>query len=76
MTRTSPATAVAEGLAALPEEHRAVLLLARAGHSYREIAERLGVSAAQVRTAALHGLLALTQARLSVPAQAATSAGS
>ena len=60
MTQSS---AVADALAALPSSHRETLRLARQGHSYRQIAERLGMSVEHVRIAAFHSVLALTQAR-------------
>lgn len=56
--------AVRRAFRALPPTHQAVLRLAREGHSYAAIADRLHVAPAQVRTWALHGVLALTSARL------------
>lgn len=61
-------------LDALPETHRNVLLLARSGLSYAAIAEGSGMSAARVRTWALHASLALTQARRAVQPRSAPSA--
>jgi DNA-directed RNA polymerase specialized sigma24 family protein len=58
-----PSTAVREAFASLPDEHRAVLQLARLGHSYLEIAERLGVAPALVSAWGLHAVLALTSSR-------------
>ena len=58
-----PHHAVRDAFASLPAAHRLVLQLARNGHSYTDIAERLGVAPARVRALALHGMLALTSAR-------------
>lgn len=60
----TPSTAVAEALEELPELYREALLLVRNGVRYDEVAELLEVPVEKVRSAVLHGMLALTQARL------------
>jgi DNA-directed RNA polymerase specialized sigma24 family protein len=59
----TPTTAVAEALEELPNLYREALLLARHGISYVEVARLLEVPVEKVRSAVLHGMLALTQAR-------------
>ena len=53
---------------ALPESHRQVLQLARAGHSYVQIAGLLGVAPSMVHRWGLHAMLSLNQARQGVDA--------
>ena len=55
--------AVRDTFLSLPETHRSVLQLARNGHSYADIAQRLDVAPSLVRAWALHAMLALTSAR-------------
>lgn len=56
--------AVATALALLPESHRRALLLSRTGMSFVQVADALEMPVDRVRTAVLHSVLALTQARL------------
>jgi DNA-directed RNA polymerase specialized sigma24 family protein len=63
----TPTTAIAEALEELPQLYREALLLARHGLRYAEIAELLEVPVERVRSAALHGMLALSRARLATP---------
>jgi DNA-directed RNA polymerase specialized sigma24 family protein len=64
----TPSSAVAAALDSLPASHRDALLLVRQGLTYREAAERLGQPVERVRSAVLHSVLSLTQARLAAVA--------
>ncbi|MCU1594409.1 MAG: hypothetical protein JWO12_1801 [Frankiales bacterium] len=66
--------AVLAAYAALPDSHRAVLDLSRAGHTFDAIARSAGVPVALVRRWALHATCALSQARLAA-AQSELPAG-
>jgi DNA-directed RNA polymerase specialized sigma24 family protein len=67
-----PSTAVADALEELPQLYREALLLVRNGVRYDEVAELLEVPVEKVRSAVLHGMMALTQARLTAAGVAQT----
>ncbi len=62
--------AVLTAHAGLPDSHRQVLALARAGHSFEAIAERSGFPARTISSWALQALCALSRARLAAEAVA------
>jgi len=59
---TSAHDAVRAAFEALPDSHRQVLVLARSGYKYGEIAEMVGVAPAMVSRWAMHAVLSLEQA--------------
>lgn len=61
---TASALAVDRALQALPEGHRQALLLSRAGLTYFQVADRLGLPVEKVRAAVHASVRSLTQARL------------
>ena len=59
---TSAQHAVRAAFEALPDSHRQVLVLARSGYKYSEIADMIGVAPSMVSRWAMHGMLSIEQA--------------